>query len=101
MGLYPFLPKDSRKYFLFCFRVDATAKTDDDVLNSPIGRAVANENNEALAILKEFGEIPDDVKFVQLTRLMNHGDGYGEKAKKEFAEMLRTMPVDLVKPKLS
>ena len=62
---------------------------------------MVNENNEALAILQEFVEIPDNVKFVQLARLMNHGDGYGEKAKKEFAEMMRTLPVDLVNPKIS
>ena len=47
--------------------------------------------------MQEFVEIPNDVKFERLARLTEHGDGFGEKAKKEFAEMIRTMPVDLVK----
>ena len=60
---------------------------------------MVDEYDEALAILREFVEIPDDVKFVRLGRLMNHGNE--EMAKIEFAEMMRTLPVDLVKPKNS
>ena len=47
--------------------------------------------------MQEFVEIPNDVKFERLARLTEHSDGFGEKAKKEFAEMISTMPVDLVK----
>ena len=88
---------------MLCFRVDATVKAGDqnEVRNSPIGYAVINEFDEALAILQEFVEIPDDVKFIKLVRLINSGDLFGEKDNKEFAEMLQTMPVALVKPKLS
>ena len=60
---------------------------------------MVDEFDEALEILREFVEIPDDVKFVRLGRLLYHGDE--EMAKKEFAEMMRTLPVDLVKPKIS
>ena len=60
---------------------------------------MVDEFDEAVAILREFVKIPDDVKFVRLGRLLHHGDE--EMAKKEFAEMIRTLPVDLVKPKIS
>jgi len=74
------------------YGVDATAKADGAV--SPIEFAVVDEFDEAVAILREFVKIPDDVKFVRLGRLLYHGDE--EMAKKEFAEMIRTLPVDLV-----
>ena len=57
--------------------------------------AVLEEITEALEIMLEFVKIPNDVKFKRLARLMDYYDG--EKAKKEFAEMLQTMPVDLVR----
>ena len=54
-----------------------------------------NECNEALAIMQEFKvEIPNDVKF---ERLVFWSWRKGEKAKKEFAKWLQTLPVDLVK----
>ena len=81
-----------------CFRVDATAKADGHYSSStPIEFAVVNQCNEALVILQEFVEVPDDVKFDQLKRLMNYPDDCREKGKKEFAEIMRTMPVDLVR----
>ena len=58
---------------------------------------MVDEYDEALAILREFVEIPDDVKFVRLGRLLYFGDE--EIAKKEFAEMMRSLPVESVKPK--
>ena len=61
--------------------------------------AVLEEITEALEIMLEFVKIPNDVKFKRLARLMGYYDG--EKAKKEFAEMLQTMPVDLVRKKIS
>ena len=85
------------KHLFFCFRVDPSAKADDNS-STPVEHAVFNECEEALEVLLEFVEIPDQVKFEQLTRLMNSG---GNKSKTAFAEMLRTMPVDLVKPKIS
>ena len=86
------------KYLFSSFRVDPTIKASDDESNpTAVEYAVLNECNEALVIMQEFVEIPNDVKFERLARLTEHGDGFGEKAKKEFAEMIRTMPVDLVK----
>ena len=80
-----------------CIRVDPSEKADDNS-STPVEHAVFNECEEALKVLLEFVEIPDQVKFEQLTRLMNSG---GDKSKTAFAEMLRTMPVDLVKRKKS
>ena len=60
---------------------------------------MVDEYDEALAILREFVKIPDDVKFVRLGRLLYIGDE--ELAKKEFAEMMSSLPVELVKPKIS
>jgi len=58
---------------------------------------VDNERNEALAIMQEFKiEIPNDVKFKRLVFWTGYAPGYGEKAKKEFARWLQTLPVDLV-----
>jgi len=58
---------------------------------------VHNECNEALAIMQEFKvEIPNDVKF---ERLVFWSWRKGEKAKKEFAKWLQTLPVDLVSTK--
>ena len=86
------------KYLFSSFRVDPTIKASDDESNpTAVEYAVLNECNEALVIMQEFVEIPNDVKFKRLARLTDHSNGFGEKAKKEFAEMLRTMPVDLVK----
>ena len=80
------------------FRVDPTAKADGHERSStPLEFAEVNQCNEVLVILQEFVEVPDDVKFDQLRRLMNYPDHCREKAKKGFAEMMRTMPVDLVK----
>ena len=83
-----------------CFRVDPTLK-DPDHNNTPSAMeyAVLEEITEALEIMLEFVKIPNDVKFKRLARLMDYYDG--EKAKKEFAEMLQTMPVDLVRKKVS
>ena len=61
-----------------------------------------NERNEALAIMQEFKiEIPNDVKFKRLVFWTGYASGYEEKAKKEFARWLQTLPVDLVKFKTS
>merc|ERR1719430_1120196 len=49
---------------------------------------------EALAVLKEFVQIPDQVKFEKLWRLMRFGAS--ENSQQDFEEMLRSMPVDLV-----
>ena len=48
-----------------------------------------------LNILKEFTELPDNVKLVQLSKLMCSSDDV-EKSKKEFQCLLHSLPVDLV-----
>ena len=50
---------------------------------------------EALAVLKEFVHIPDQVKLEKLWRLMRFGAS--ENPQQDFEEMLRSLPVDLVK----
>ena len=85
-------------YLFSCFRVDPRAKADDNS-STPVECAVFNECEEALEVLQEFVEIPDQVKFEQLTRLMNSGGS--EKSKRAFAKTLQTMPADLVRPKIS
>ena len=84
------------KYLFSCFRVDPTVKASDDESNpSAIEYAVLNERTEALAIMQEFVEIPNDVKIKRMARLMHYH------YLKEFDEMLQTMPVDLVRQKRS
>ena len=85
------------KYLISCFRVDPRAKADNNS-STPVEHAVFNECEEVLEVLQEFVEIPDQVKFEQLTRLMNSGGS--EKSKIAFAKMLQTMPADLVRLKI-
>ena len=88
----------------FLFRVDPNVKVSHGgrPQDSAVEYAVDNERNEALAIMQEFKiEIPNDVKFKRLVFWTGYAPGYGEKAKKEFARWLQTLPVDLVKLKTS
>ena len=48
-----------------------------------------------LDILKEFTELPDNVKLVQLSKLMCSSEDV-EKSKEEFKGLLHSLPVDLV-----
>ena len=49
--------------------------------------------------MQEYGEIPNYMKFEQLVFWTEQTNDYdaNEKVKKEFAQMLQTMPVDLVR----
>ena len=69
------------RHLFSCVRVDPSAKADDNS-STPVEHTVFNECEEALEVLQEFVEIPDQVKFEQLTRLMNSG---GNKSKTAFA----------------
>ena len=78
------------------FRVDAfykCARADVDPVEYAVLRSYDVE--EALAVLKEFVQIPDQVKFEKLWRLLRFGAI--ENPQQDFEEMLRSMPVDLVK----
>ena len=78
------------------FRVDAfykCARADVDPVEYAELRSYDVE--EALAVLKEFVQIPDQVKFEKLWRLLRYGAS--ENPQQDFEEMLRSMPVDLVK----
>ena len=78
------------------FRVDAFYKCDRADVD-PVEYAVLRSYDveEALAVLKEFVQIPDQVKFEKLWRLLRFGAS--ENPQQDFEEMLRSMPVDLVK----
>ena len=78
------------------FRVDAFYKCAHAEVD-PVEYAVLRSYDveEALAVLKEFVQIPDQVKFEKLWRLMRFGAS--ENPQQDFEEMLRSMPVDLVK----
>ena len=77
------------------FRVDAFYKCARAEVD-PVEYAVLRSHDvkEALAVLKEFVQIPDQVKFEKLWRLMRFGAS--ENPQQDFEEMLRSMPVDLV-----
>ena len=76
-------------------RIHVSLLYDDESNPSAIEYAVLNERTEALAIMQEFVEIPNDVKIKRMARLMHYH------YLKEFDEMLQTMPVDLVRQKRS
>ena len=63
---------------------------------TPIEIALNREDTDMVVLLsKAIGqEIPDDAKIRQLSSLMYHEDQ--EKAKKEFRELLETLPPKLV-----
>ena len=50
-----------------------------------------------LKLLAEFAEIPDKVKLLQLSNLMQSSPDNLEKSKEEFQSILRSLPADLVK----
>ena len=78
------------------FRVDAFYKCAHAEVD-PVEYAVLRSYDveEALAVLKEFVQIPDQVKLEKLWRLMRFGAS--ENPQQDFEEMLRSLPVDLVK----
>ena len=79
------------------FRVDAFYKCDRADVD-PVEYAVLRSYDveEALAVLKEFVQIPDQVKFEKLWWLLRYSHQL-ENPQQDFEEMLRSMPVDLVK----
>ena len=104
MFSHEILPKRFFEVFFSCFRVDPNVKVlyGGRSQESAVEYAVRNECNEALAIMQEFKiEIPNDVKFARLVYWTECTPEYAEKAKKEFAKWLQTLPVDLVKLKKS
>ena len=50
-----------------------------------------------LKLLEEFAEIPDKVKLLQLSNLMQSSYDNLEKSKEEFQSILRSLPADMVR----
>ena len=50
-----------------------------------------------LKLLAEFAEIPDKVKLLQLSNLMQSSPDNLEKSKEEFQSILRSLPADMVR----
>ena len=85
---------------LVFFRADPSVvpdgKTEADFCReTPIQIAVSEDLSAVLDILKEFTELPDNVKLVQLSKLMC-SSGDVEKSKEEFQDLLHSLPLDLV-----
>jgi hypothetical protein len=88
----------------FSVRVDPTAKLDNE-LDTPMEMAVLRDRKEILKILTEYKEIPDDVKLIQLSKLLeeakrairNYREAPIEHLKKAFQDILHTLPVEMVK----
>ena len=63
------------------------------------------DRKEILKILTEYKEIPDDVKLIQLSKLLeeakrairNYREAPIEHLKKAFQDILHTLPVEMVK----
>lgn len=94
---------DLQKFYqilLAFFRADPSVvpdgKTETEICReTPIQIAVSEDLSAVLDILKEFTELPDNVKLVQLSKLMCSSDDV-EKSKEEFQGLLHSLPVDLV-----
>ena len=56
--------------------------------------AATRGHSEVLKILAEFTEIPDKVKLIQMSLLMNSDKS--KRSKEKFQSMLESLPVDLV-----
>ena len=74
------------------FRVDPK-ETRDENLRSPMKFAVENNNDEIVEILREAigGEIPDDVKILQLSKAMDQNNH------NKFSELLSSLSPELVR----
>ena len=59
---------------------------------------IAVERNlpDMFKILAEFTEIPDKVKLLQLSKMMQSSSDNVENSKEEFQSILSTLPADLV-----
>ena len=73
------------------FRVDPKETSDEE--KSPMKFAAENNNDEIVEILREAigGEIPDDVKILQLSKAMY------ENNKEKFSELLSSLSPELVR----
>ena len=75
--------------------MDPTAVCDGDVKwDTPMEIAATRGHSEVLKILAEFTEIPDKVKLIQMSLLMNSDKP--KRSKEKFQSMLESLPVDLV-----
>ena len=73
------------------FRVDPKETSDEG--RSPMKLAAEKNNDDILEILREAigGDIPDDVKILQLAKAMQEGDS------EKFSELLSSLSPELVR----
>ena len=77
------------------FRVDPKETSDEG--RSPMKLAAEKNNDDILEILREAigGDIPDDVKILQLAKAMQEGDS------EKFSEILSSLSPELVRSKIA
>ena len=77
------------------FRVDPKETSDEE--RSPMKLAAEKNNDDILEILREAigGEIPDDVKILQLSKAMQEGDN------EKFSELLSALSPELVRSRIT
>ena len=77
------------------FRVDPEETSDEG--RSPLKLAAEQNNDDILEMLREAigGDIPDDVKILQLSKAMQEGDS------EKFSEILSSLSPELVRSKIA
>ena len=89
-------------FYSWLLRVDPSALPDSGQQNrewtadTPMEIAVQRNLPDMFKILAEFTEIPDKVKLLQLSKMMQSSSDNVENSKEEFQSILSTLPADLV-----
>ena len=100
-GLSTFQPTILYSWLL---RVDPSALPDsgqerrDWSAKTPMEIALIWDRQDMLKILKEFTEIPDKVKLLQLSKMIERSSDNVENLNEEFQSILSSLPADLVSP---
>ena len=87
--------KSNIPIFINHIRADPIA-TCDGKKETPMEIALDRGNDELLTIFAEFTETPDNIKLIQLSKLMQK-DGQKTKIKIEFENLLNSLSVELVR----
>ena len=89
-------------FYSWLLRVDPSALPDSGqqsrewTADTPMEIAVERNLPDMFKILAEFTEIPDKVKLLQLSKMMQSSSDNVENSKEEFQSILSTLPADLV-----
>ena len=77
------------------FRVDLKETSDEE--RTPMKLAAENYNDDIVEILRDAigGEIPDDIKILQLAKAMQQND------KEKFSELLGSLSPELVRSRIT